>query len=196
VSDYYLIGKRISLRPLAKTDLPTLVQWTNDPAVTQFMNIGTFPNTLDAFEYEFDLLTSEKTGALLQLPNYPKNLIFAICRNDNDQYIGNVGIFGLNWIHRVAELRVLIGQKDQWGKGIAAESYSLAAGYAFSRLNMRRLWAGARADNIGSIRALEKIGFVREGAWRRNIILDERAYDTVLVGMLREEFKPAIGTGR
>lgn len=194
MSDYYLIGTRVSLRPIRKTDLPALVSWTNDPDVTAFMNIGTFPNTLEAFEYEFDALTSDKTGALLQLPNYPKNLIFAICRNDNNKYIGNVGIFGLNWIHRVAEMRVLIGQKDEWGKGVASEAYSLAASYAFSRLNMRRLWAGARVDNIGSIRALEKIGFVREGTWRQNVIRDERPYDTVLVGMLRDEFKPVPGT--
>jgi RimJ/RimL family protein N-acetyltransferase len=196
VSEYYLTGKRVSLRPIRKSDLPALVEWANDPEVTMFMNIGTFPNTVEAFEYELDLLTGDKTGALLQLPNYPKNLIFAICRNDNNQYIGNVGIFGLNWIHRVAELRVLIGRKDEWGKGIASEAYSLAAGYAFSRLNMRRLWAGAREDNVGSIRALEKIGFVREGAWRKHVVRDERAYDTVLVGMLREEFKPVAGTVR
>jgi RimJ/RimL family protein N-acetyltransferase len=158
------------------------------------MNMSTFPNTLDAYEHEFDVLTAEKTGGLLQLANYPKNMIFAVCRNESDEYVGNVGIFGVTWIHRVAELRVIIGDKRHWGQGIASEAYGLVASYAFDRLNMRRLWAGAREDNVGSIRALEKIGFVREGAFRQNVLRNERAYDTVLLGLLRGELKtPAAG---
>jgi hypothetical protein len=124
------------------------------------MNIGTFPNTLEAFEYEFDALTSDKTGALLQLPNYPKNLIFAICRNNDNKYIGNVGIFGLNWIHRVAEMRVLIGQKDEWGKGVASEA---SVRHSAGRNAARRVQAHA---GHGVIAYAPDIGHSSAGAAR------------------------------
>jgi len=190
MNDYFLIGRRIGLRPILRTDLPTVMRWTNEPEVTLYMTMGTFPNTIEAYEHEYELLVGEKTASLLQLPNFPRNLIFAVCRKEDGQHIGNVGIFGVNWVQRVAELRIIIGDKSAWRQGFASEAYSLAAGYALDRLNLRRLWAGAREDNIGSIRALEKIGFVREGAFRQNVLRNERAYDTVLLGMLRDEFKP------
>ncbi len=48
------------------------------------------------------------------------------------------------------------------GKGYATEAVSAMVAYAFDRLGVRRITAGCFADNLASVRILEKIGMRRE----------------------------------
>ena len=185
----YLVGEKVYLRALERGDLSgNMFQWANDPEVTRFMHMGAFPNTIEALEHEYEVLMEIKTAGLLQLPNCPSNVVFAIIDKGNDYHIGNLGLFGINWIQRVAEFRVIIGEKDYRGGGYAFESYCLAIKYAFDRLNLRRLVAGARADHVASAIALKKVGFVQEGRQRKQFLRNEQTYDVLLFGLLREDF--------
>jgi ribosomal-protein-alanine N-acetyltransferase len=148
-----------------------------------------FPNTTEGLEYEYEQLASERrTAGLTQSAAYPSMLVFAVIAPEGEQHIGNVGLFSLNWIMRTAEVRVVIGEKDFRGRGYAAEAYRLVISYAFDRLNMRRLHAGARVDNVASIAVLKKLGFVEEGRRREAFLRNEQAYDIIELGLLRREF--------
>ena len=185
----YLVGDRVYLRALERKDLAgNMFQWANDPEVMHFMYMGTFPNTIEALEHEYEVLIGAKTAGLLQLPNYPRNVVFAIVDEESDSHIGNVGFFGINWITRVGEIRAIIGEKECWGGGYIFEAYRLAIQYAFDRLNLRRLVAGTRADHVASVIALKKVGFVQEGRRREHFLRNERTYDTLQFGLLRDEF--------
>jgi RimJ/RimL family protein N-acetyltransferase len=48
------------------------------------------------------------------------------------------------------------------GRGYATEAVTAMMAYAFDRLGMRRLTAGCFADNLASVRILEKVGMRRE----------------------------------
>lgn len=64
-----------------------------------------------------------------------------------------------------AEIGYWLGEA-YWGRGIVTEALALVTNYAFSELNLLRLFALPFADNAGSIRVLEKVGYVREGLLR------------------------------
>jgi RimJ/RimL family protein N-acetyltransferase len=49
------------------------------------------------------------------------------------------------------------------GRGIASRAMRLAATWGLRDLGLRRVLAEAAADNVASIRAIEKAGFRREG---------------------------------
>ena len=49
------------------------------------------------------------------------------------------------------------------GRGIASRAMRLAATWGLRDLGLRRVVAEAAADNVASIRAIEKAGFRREG---------------------------------
>jgi RimJ/RimL family protein N-acetyltransferase len=49
------------------------------------------------------------------------------------------------------------------GRGIASRAMRLAATWGLRELGLRRVVAEAAADNVASIRAIEKAGFRREG---------------------------------
>ena len=87
------------------------------------------------------------------------NIFLAIVLKDNKKHIGNIKIGPINWYHRLAEIGIMIGEKDCWGKGYAAEAISLLADFAFSKLNLHKLTAGCYEQNQGSLKAFQKAGF-------------------------------------
>ncbi|WKU06788.1 GNAT family N-acetyltransferase [Micromonospora sp. HUAS LYJ1] len=48
------------------------------------------------------------------------------------------------------------------GRGYATEAVAAMVAYAFTRLGVRRITAGCFADNLASVRVLEKVGLRRE----------------------------------
>ncbi|GAA3341413.1 GNAT family protein [Amorphoplanes nipponensis] len=48
------------------------------------------------------------------------------------------------------------------GRGYATEAVTAMVAYAFDRLGLRRITAGCFADNLASVRILEKVGLRRE----------------------------------
>ena len=48
--------------------------------------------------------------------------------------------------------------KAYWGMGLATESGKAALDYGFNELGLKRIIALALADNVGSIRVMEKLG--------------------------------------
>jgi RimJ/RimL family protein N-acetyltransferase len=48
------------------------------------------------------------------------------------------------------------------GRGYATEAVTAVVAYAFDRLGVRRITAGCFADNVASVRILEKVGMRRE----------------------------------
>jgi len=48
------------------------------------------------------------------------------------------------------------------GRGYATEAVAAVLAYAFDRLGVRRITAGCFADNLASVRVLEKVGMRRE----------------------------------
>lgn len=184
----YLIGAKVYLRPLTRADLSgAMFQWANDPEVTHYMSMGTFPNTIEALEREYDAL-SLRTAGLMQSGEIPGSIVFAAIEQAGRTHIGNVALFGINWISRSAEFRAIFGEKQFRGGGYVDEAYRLLIGYAFDRLNLRRLEAGTRADNVPSIIALKKVGFKEEGRRRQQFLRNDRAYDALEFGILRDEF--------
>ena len=183
----YLVGKRVYLRALERTDLAgPMFQWANDPTITHFTLMGWVPNTMEALEREFDEL--QLPGNLTQRYRLLDDIIFAIIDKKADEHIGNVGLFDINWLFRTAELRAVIGDMEFWGGNRTTEAYRLVLGYAFNRLNLRRITAGIRADHVGSAIALKKVGFKCEGRLRQVYERDGQYYDVLPFGLLREDY--------
>ena len=63
------------------------------------------------------------------------------------------------------------------GKGIASEAVRAVCQYAFEHAGVTAINAYALADNKGSIRILEKTGFVRTQVLEKAYEIDDIAYD-------------------
>jgi ribosomal-protein-alanine N-acetyltransferase len=76
-----------------------------------------------------------------------------------------------------------------WGTGANRESKALVCHLGFELLGLERIGSYANVEHVRSQRALEGVGFRREGVlrgWHRH---GDRQLDVVIVGMLRADWE-------
>lgn len=100
---------------------------------------------------------------VLSMDGSRDNLFMAICLKEGKRHIGNIKIGPINWLNRFTDIRLLIGEKDCWGKGYASEAIGLVVDIAFNKLGLHKLWAGAYDANQGSVKSFIKNRFSIEG---------------------------------
>jgi ribosomal-protein-alanine N-acetyltransferase len=79
--------------------------------------------------------------------------------------IGTVALTDIHTYHQLAELGIVIGDTNFWGKGVATEVIAAVVDFAFSTQNIIRISAEAESDNIAIAKVLEKVGFTQDGSF-------------------------------
>jgi RimJ/RimL family protein N-acetyltransferase len=80
----------------------------------------------------------------------------------NGEAAGAIGhVAGTDVERYSAEIGYWLGE-EHWGHGVATEALVLVTEWLFTTSNILRLFALPFVDNLGSIRVLEKAGYVRE----------------------------------
>lgn len=172
---HFLNGNRIYLREVRLADVnDAYYRWMNDPEATAFLESRFFPNSLESLR--------EYVAARQQDRD---NVFLAIIAKDQERHIGNIKLGPIQWIHRNADIGILIGEKDCWGKGYAREAIQLVSAFAFQALNLHKLTAGAYESNVGSIKAFERAGFVIEGVLKEQVFSKGRYENIVLMGLVK-----------
>ena len=173
----FLAGERCYLRALSRDDLKgPWGHWLNDPRVTEHMVRGAWPTTMEANAAYYESV-AQSDG----------DLVLAIIERQSERHVGNVGLHGMDPIHRSAEFGILIGDTGVWGKGIGSEATRLICGHGFDRLNLARIWLGVFADHTGAIRVYEKVGFQVEGRLREAFARNGSRVDQLIMGLLPQE---------
>lgn len=110
--------------------------------------------------------------------------VFAI--DCNGELCGLVGlIFQKDVYRKSAEIGYWIGEPF-WGKGIATGAIGLLACHGFDQLALVRLYAGIFEYNVGSMRVLEKNGFLKEGILQKAIFKNGKFWDEYRYAKLNE----------
>jgi RimJ/RimL family protein N-acetyltransferase len=71
------------------------------------------------------------------------------------------------------------------GRGIGTEAQRQLVDYLFATTPVHRIQAGTEAGNVAERRALERVGFRREGVQRGLYFRDGEWRDSVMYGLLR-----------
>jgi ribosomal-protein-alanine N-acetyltransferase len=172
---HFIQGERIYLREVRPSDVnENYYRWMNDPEVTQYLESRFYPNSMERLG---DYVTS-KLGDR-------DNVFLAIILKDDDQHIGNIKLGPIDWIHRFADVGIIIGDKSNWGKGYATEAIRLVVNYAFKKLNLHKVTAGCYANNSGAVKAFEKADFQLEGHRKKHFFCNDQYVDWILLGIVR-----------
>jgi RimJ/RimL family protein N-acetyltransferase len=170
-------AKQITIRPLTVDDLTDdYLNWMHDPEVCRYTSHGRFAQSKQEIEAFARSLDSRD------------NIIWAIIAKDQNIHIGNVALQQIDLINRSAEIAIVIGNKDYWGKGIATEAFSLVINHAFNTLGLTRVWTGTVCTNIAMKEVAIKLHMQREGRRRSAVFLEGEYIDVIEYGLLREEW--------
>jgi RimJ/RimL family protein N-acetyltransferase len=172
-----LTGNLVNLRALERDDLERCWTWMNDAEVTHFLAAIHAP-----------LSRAEEEKWLEQaMTQRDDKCTFAITTKDGT-HIGNCEIQRIDRVARHAELGIMIGDKNYWGQGYGADAMKVLLRYAFEVLNLNRVYLRVHEYNSRAIRCYEKCGFRHEGRMRQQVYRHGRYWDTLIMGVLREEW--------
>jgi [ribosomal protein S5]-alanine N-acetyltransferase len=168
-------GRLISLRPLRRSDAEALDSALHDRRVTRFLPSRVRHET--GRQFVTRVLSERRRGG---------GPAFAIRPADTEQTVGEIRF--LNWSSR--ERRAEVGfwmRRKYWGRGFGTEALWLICRYGFRWMSLHRIDAVVVVGNLGSRRALEKVGFREEGVSRKSHRLGNGWGDAWNFGLLRGE---------
>lgn len=89
----------------------------------------------------------------------PRRQRFAIDTLDG-KHIGNCMYYNIDRIKGEAELGIMIGDRDYWGKGYGTDAVSTLVEHIFSTADIERVYLNTLEWNIRAQHCFEKCGFV------------------------------------
>ncbi len=107
-----------------------------------------------------------------------------------------LGIVSAYWEHEASnwlEAGIVLFGSRTWSRGSGTEALKLYVGYLFSRLNIPRVGITTWSGNERMMRAAARIGMQLEGRMRNCRIVNGQLYDSIRMGVLREEWEALYG---
>jgi RimJ/RimL family protein N-acetyltransferase len=166
-------GNLVRLRPLDRCHLEATRSWANDQELARLLDRA-WPVTDVEHERWF-----------AALPSNPDCSFHAVETVPDGRHVGNVWLHGIDWRHRKAEVRIVLGDRSGTGRGLGPEALQLICRHAFERLNLHKVYAYVLDFNPPARRAFEKAGFTVEGVLREDRWAGDRYCDVYLLARLR-----------
>jgi RimJ/RimL family protein N-acetyltransferase len=178
--------ERLLLREFVAEDWRAVYAYQNDPRYLEF--------------YEWEHRSEQDVKAFVhrfidQQTEFPRiKFQLAIVLPKNNKVIGNVGIRKRDVKTYTAEMGYELDPRE-WNNGYATEAATAMLQFAFEQLRLHRVMARVNANNGNSIRLLEKLGMRQEGRLREDEFFKGRYWDTLVYGMLEEEWRWKVAKG-
>lgn len=169
------MAQEIQLRALEKDDLSFLHKLFNNPDVMNFWfseSYMSLENLKESFDKHKD---DEQTRE------------FIMTNHGQDKQLGFVGLYEIEQRHRNAEFAIMIDPAHQ-GKGYAAVATQLAMDYAFSVLNLHKLYLVVARANEKASHIYEKVGFQTEGEITEHFYIDGEYHDVAIMSVFDRDY--------
>ncbi len=170
---------RLVLRESHGSDAQALYEIFSNPKVVRYWDHPVWTDKSQAA----DLIQSAQEG----FSEY-KLFAWSAILKESAKVVGTCSLFDYSQEHKTAEIGYAL-HPGYWGQGYTSEILPALVDFGFCRLDLNRIHAETDPRNVGSIKALIKMGFQHEGRIRENWIYPgERPSDTNLYGLLKKEW--------
>lgn len=172
---HILETERLILEPISiKFCTKEYVNWLNDIEVYQYLDVGG-SYTLEGLS---DYLTKYSKIPVL---------FWAIIVKETNAHIGNIKIDPINQRNQIGEYGILMGDRNNWGKGYANEASKAVIKYCFKTVGLRKITLGVIKDNIAAVKLYELLGFQIEGIYQMHGIYAGKFCDAYRMALFNHE---------
>jgi ribosomal-protein-alanine N-acetyltransferase len=171
------ITTRLVIREFQFTDWIDVHGYASNPEVITHMLWG--PNTEEETQ-AFVIHTID-----MQRKSPRMDYEFAITLKSTGKLIGGAGIHASD---RQGEIGYCF-HPDYWRQGYASEAALEILRFGFKELDLHRIFATCRPNNISSSNVMKKIGMTYEGHLREHMYYKEKWHDSFQYSILEHEFK-------
>jgi len=162
---------RIRLREIQESDLAFLNQCRNKPSVSRQLNL-----------FQPQSLERERQWLLT-----PKNEIHFLIVAGKTEAIGQVSLIHFSHKDKKAEFTIFLDDTF-WGRGYGKTATRLMLHYAFTELNLHKIYLHVYEGNERARNMYKSIGFIEEGKLRDFIFKDGNYISAHIYGILSHEF--------
>ncbi len=173
-----LVTGRLVLRETADHDVDAVFAMERDPVAMRYWSRPPMQER------------SEAEAAVRRAKGFfaGGSLRWSIARPSDDSMLGHVSLFNFSEQNGRADLGYGL-VREHWGQGFMHEALTAVLDYAFGPLGLRRLEADTDPRNQASLRALDRLGFAREGLLRERWQVGDEISDTAFLGLLAREWR-------
>ncbi|MEQ7054234.1 GNAT family protein [Paenibacillaceae sp. P-4] len=177
------IGSRVRLRNITLDDIHQLYSFIYGEAAPEWKKWDAPYYPLESKSYEE--YQEEMMRFLDMDPKPTPEMLIEV----NGEIIGFVSYY---WEHRPSnwlEIGIVIYNPQYWNGGYGTEALRLWIDHLFAELPLVRIGLTTWSGNERMIRVAEKLGMTCEGRLRKCRLYNGLYYDSIRMGMLREEWE-------
>jgi [ribosomal protein S5]-alanine N-acetyltransferase len=186
-SELFIETPRLLLRPLNDGDAESLFAIFSDPAVMRYWSSPPWTDPAQALR----LLEGEREA----LAGRSDLRLGLVPRDGDGRVVGTLSLYRINAACRSAEIGYALARGEQ-GRGLMNEALAAVIDCAFDHrpgapfddLQLNRIEADIDPRNAASCRAMERLGFLREGLLRERWIVAGEVSDSAMYGLLRTDW--------
>jgi RimJ/RimL family protein N-acetyltransferase len=172
-----IYGKNVVLRAIEQEDLTLLNKWANNPEIQYWIGGWHFPASMEDQKKWFQGLSVNSLNQRFVIETKELGII------------GTANLINIDWKNKNAHHGMLLGDKETRGKGFAIDTVMAVMKYAFEELGLNRLDGSMIEYNEASLKMyVEKCGWKREGIRRNWYFRKNRFWDSIIVGITREDY--------
>jgi [ribosomal protein S5]-alanine N-acetyltransferase len=162
-----LTTERLTLLPFSDKHLTDhYVGWLNDRDVTRYS------------EQRHHRHDKDKCQAYARSVREDGHHFWAVEETAHARHVGNITA-SIDRPNGLADVAIMIGEKDAWGKGYGTEAFVAACRYLLGDGGMRKVTAGTMAANAAMIGIMRKAGMVDDGRRANHFLLEGKPADLV-----------------
>ncbi|MCW3085080.1 MAG: family N-acetyltransferase [Bacteroidetes bacterium] len=166
--------KRLVLRQLRQEDATDLFAIRSDERTLQFLD-----KDPDASVDATLAFINRVHDSFLDNDAMP----WVIALKSNDKVIGMINFWNIQKAHYRSEIGYIL-HPDHWNMGIMSEALEIVLDFGFSTLKFHSVEANVNPKNAGSIKVLEKQGFVKEAYFKENYYYNGVFLDSLIYSKL------------
>ena len=182
-------NENINLKNVLKEDIHRIIKWLEDKDIYEnWFGKYTYnePAHLGYEPKKMINATESEWNEVFHDPHHePHRSIFSIYLNN--EHIGESQL-SIDESLGDSQISILIGEKKHWHKGFGTEAALALLEHSFLNLGLYRCWVDIPEFNDNAIKLFEKIGFIHEGTFRKSRPKNNQRYNSVIMGMLIEEY--------
>ncbi|MWV42540.1 GNAT family N-acetyltransferase [Paenibacillus sp. HJL G12] len=168
---------RLYLRRLSLEDAGDYFNFASNPQVTIYTIWETHQSINDSTHFIKYILKKYESREAYH---------WGIVDKTSNRIIGRTGFISWDVAHQRAEIGFALSC-DFWNKGIITEANNQIIQYGFMSLNLNRIEGRCNFDNIGSGRAMEKVGMIEEGILRDQLKIKGKFVDQKMYSILKRD---------
>jgi UDP-4-amino-4,6-dideoxy-N-acetyl-beta-L-altrosamine N-acetyltransferase len=165
----------LKFRRISEGDLDQLRAWRTSPAVTKYL-LSDPIITAESQRKWWDSVKDHTTY---------KCWIVNVDGTD----AGYCDLASFDAVNRKADPGIYIGNEEFRGQGLARHVMLNQQRHAFEHFGLNKLYGPVMAANSATIAAVLRVGFVLEGYLHDYVYKNDRYWDVVMIGLLRERWE-------